>query len=373
MKAADIVTQLAREVPRYTPDFTDQTGVLGITHMGPTAEVTTAAPHGLIEGQTVAIVGTTTPVYIDAGTFSRIGALATFQTVTDHDLTLSALDRLNGGKVISIAGASEPEFNGTFELAEVPNRRTLIIHVADSGPTAVTGSPLVVEGGVSAYNGVFQALAVTPDTFEIALPWAPDTDPAVTSAKVQTGIRIGAVLDIGLYLRDLYTAEAIGANQLVVQLGDVIKSKNRSELTDAADSTFGNAQHNPVFVQSFAVYIIQNTTNVLDAAGARDTVESEYAPAVLRSLERAQFTTGFTYDYGQVTCTGHGVFAYDDPTQGKNRAIYVHEITFEQLAQATRADVYSEQFSVAMRDVSFTFLADNATLTGSANLDEVPL
>ena len=62
-----------------------------------------------------------TVVEIDTGTFLRVTSTATFETLQDHDLTLSERDKASGGKSIIISGATEAEFNGTFVLLRVIN------------------------------------------------------------------------------------------------------------------------------------------------------------------------------------------------------------------------------------------------------------
>lgn len=373
MKASDIVKQLATEIPKHTDAFTNSIGILSIVPTGASALVETSGAHLLEENQNISIIGTKTPVEIDTASFLRTGTTAFFNTIQDHDLTLSDTDVSNGGKTITISGANEPEFNGTFYISRVVSRNAVEIFVEDAGPTTITGAPIVENGGVDTFNGWFKATGVTADTFTIALPRVAVLPAIVTEAKAQTSIRIAAVLDVVQYLTDVYTAEGLTEDQLIIQLGDVTTSKRRDEQTDATGSSYANYAHTPILIQPFSVYIIQNVTNQLAAATARDLVESTYVPAVMRSLERVTFDTGFSYNYGQVTFTAHGVYAYADDT-GLNKAIYVHEMTFEQLARLTKDDAYDSNVSIAMRDIEYTFTSGIGTgietMTANVNLDK---
>lgn len=374
MKAKDIVDKLSAIIPLYTDGFSNSVGVTSISVAGTTATVTTDAPHGLIEGQNVAMTGVQAPVQIDTGTFIRTGSSATFETLQDHDLTLSDRDIAAGGKTIDISGATEPEFSGTFTLIKVVNRRKLIIAVTDAGPTTISGSPLVENANGNLFNGLVPAVNVAASTFDYELPVSYPIDPVVNGATVQISIRILSVLDIQQYLRDVYTKKGLDEDILVVQLGDVTQSKKRDEPTDANSSSAGEYAFNPTLIQPFAIYIVMNVTDDLTGSQARDQVEEQYIPAIFRSVLRAKFDTGFSYSQYRATFTGHGVFAFSDIT-GKNKAIYAHEVTFEQLVQLCKADAVGPDDNVAMRDVTYNLTTDLGTgeLDADIDLDEEPL
>lgn len=371
MRAQDIVDKLSAKVPLHTDGFSESVGITSITVVGVTATVTTDSAHGMIDGQNAAILNAEAPVQID--TFLRTGTLAVFETLQDHDFTLSQRDKATGGKTLTISGAIEAEFNGTFEIDTVNNRRKITITVADSGPTTITGSPIVEDANGGIFNGLVPVTNIAATTFDYTLANTYPLDAVVDNATVQTSIRILSVLDIEQYLRDVYTKQTIGDDQVVVQLGDVSISKKRGEETDASSSSVGNDSYTPILIQTFAIYLILNVTDQLTAAQARDKVESEYIPAIFQSVVRAKFDTGFTYNIFRSTFVGHGVFAYSDD-KGKNKAIYAHEITFEQLVTITGVDMVEIDETVAMRDVEYT-LSNNigvGTMTADVNLDEEP-
>jgi len=371
VKASDIVKQLSLNVPLYTDGFSTSVDIASASVAGTTVTVTTAGPHGLKRsGQTVTISGMTAPVQIDAGSFQRVGGSAMFNTLQDHDLTLSERDKASGGKTITISGANEAEFNGTFQLLSIPNRRAVVMAVADSGPAAISGAPLVDDAGINYFNVVAPATELSPTTFRYEIAEAYPLAPITSNAKAATSLRILAVLDIERYLQDIYTKKEEGDDVLVVQLGDVTQSKNRNEETDAADSSSGEYSFVPTLIQPFAVYIVQNLTGQLTGAKARDKVEEEYVPAIFKALLRADFSTGFTYSGFRSTFTGHGTFAYADPN-GKRAAIYAHEVAFQQLVQLSSVDGVAPTATVAMRDVDYTVTTDLGTgeLIGNVNLD----
>lgn len=374
MKAQDIVDKLSAEIPKFTSDFSESVVINSISVSGTTATVTTASAHGLVSGQNVAIIGVKAPVEIDTSEFLRTGSTATFQTLQNHDLTLSELDKAKGGKAIVISGATETEFNDTFTLLDVLNRKKLIIAVTDSGPTTISGSPVVEDAAQNVFNGLFPATNIGATTFDYELDLTYSLDPVVSGAVVQTSIRMLSVLDIAQYLNDVYTKESVGDNQLVVVLGDVTQSKDPNETSDASSSSRGELAYIPRLIQPFAVYIIQNVTDMLSAGPNRDLVESDYVPAIFKSLMRVKFDPGFTLMEAGATFTGHGVFGFADEA-GKNKAIYIHEVAFEQVVVLNKDDMADTFESVAMRDVSYTLSTNLGTqeLTASVDLDQEPI
>jgi len=370
VKAQDVIDQLSKVLPRYTSGFSDSVNITGATVAGTLVSVTTSAAHNLVAGQNVVIDGVEAPVQINVASFLRTGSSATFETDQEHDFTLSERDKAQGGKTLTISGANEAEFTGTFQLIGVPNRNKLVIAVTDSGPTTISGTPLVNDANGSLFNGLFPVSNVAATTFDYTIPEAYTVDPVLNNALVQTAIRIAGVLDITQYLQDVFTKRNIGQDTLVVQLGDVITSKSRDELTDADMSASGQYSFNTTLIQPFSLYIIQNTTDQLTGYQARDKVEEEYVPAIFHAIMRAKFPTGFTYSDYRATFTGHGVFAYSDEN-GKNKALYVHEVTFEQIVQLTGVDAAVIDDSVAMRDVSYALTTSLGTgeLSANVNLD----
>ena len=70
----------------------------------------------------------------------------------------------------------------------------------------------------------------------------------------------------------------------------------------------------------------------------------------------------------------HGLFAYSDVT-GKSKAIYAHEVSFEQLSQITKVDSVGAVPNVAMRDADYTFSSSLGTgiMTTDIDLDDEPI
>lgn len=371
MKAIDVVNRIANTLPAYTTSFSNVVNITSITVSGTDATVTTSSAHGVVDGDKVTITGAEAPVQI--ASLTRTGTQAQIVTSQDHDLTLSERDKVKG-KTVTISGATESQFNGTFNLLNVKNRREITIAVSNSGATTATGSPLLVNANGAIFNGLVTASNVTATTLKYTLPVS-YTLPAAGTPKLHASIRIAAVLDINQYLKDMYTKQLAGIDHIIVQLGDVTRNKNANETTDAFDSTTGEYSYTPKLIQQFAIYIIQTMTGIEGGAAARDKVESVYVPAIFKAVERAKFDTGFTYSQYRATCTGHGVFGYDAEIS-KGKALYIHEMTFQIVATIDKdADTAAPDYNVAMRDVGYTMKTDLGTgvLLADVDLDQVPL
>lgn len=375
MLAKDIAAKLSATLPLYTNAFSDSVNVVSITTVGSVATVTTDVVHNIVDDQYVAVLNALAPVQVDTAAFLKVGSVVTLETLQDHDLTLSERDKVKG-KMITIANANEAEYNASFVLLRVINRRKIQIAVDDSYSATISGSPVITNANLNIFNGWVKAYNTTVTTFDYDLPLAFNLDAYVADATIQAYTRVLRVLNINQYLQDVYTRKLINDDVIAVQLGDVSLSKDRDEQSDASSSNSGQFKFNPLLIQTFAVYIIQNVTNSLTAAEARDKVEEEYIPAIFKSLLLHSFKSQFSYTTHRCTFVNHGVYAYSEPAaQGK--ALYVHEVNFEQLIQITKNDASDQSLSRAMRDIDITITSavgnELEKLEANINLDEEPL
>ena len=157
MRASDIVNQIASILPGLVDDFTNNLAVASLARNGTTVTGTTTGAHGLTVGKQVNIVGALTPLTC---AITRNGIVGTLITDEDHDITE------NAGFDVQIDGATEAEFNGTFGLLKVPNRRTVTFLMDDAGPVLATGAPVLLNGAspLQQYNGLQEVTAIPSAT-----------------------------------------------------------------------------------------------------------------------------------------------------------------------------------------------------------------
>lgn len=362
MKGADIVQQLARFLPVLVNDFTNNYNVTSILRSGTNAVAQTDTSHDLVIGSQVNITGAQTPITISS--ITRVGSIATMVTASDHDVTDSSLDDF-----VEITGASEPEFNGQFTRLSVPNRRTILFQVANSGPTTATGSPLLQNGSnpFAGFNGLKEVTAVpTADTFEYTVEDRGQLNPNNSGIVAKTLPRIAHAVD-GEAVLKAYTQQPSGDGWLFVVLGDAVANKSRRIDTDAVDNIQAGNFYNQRLLQNVTLHVYLPTSNEVAGAEARDRAQELLQP-ILQSIGNYTPPSLVSNPLNPLQITGHRPFAY-------NRAFYVHEYTFETTVQLGPGDVFVPKDDVAFRDIelSQTISFGTEPMLTSIDLDDEPL
>lgn len=360
MRASDVVNQLAVYLPALVDDFTDSVAITSLARSGTTVTAETAAPHGLAANKAVNVTGALTPIPC---AITRSGIVATLVTDIDHDLTE------NAGFDVQIEGATEAEFNGTFTLLRVLNRRTITFQVADAGPVVATGSPVLLNGAspLQQYNGLRNVTSIptsTSFTYEIADATLPT--PASGAPVAKTTPRISSAVDFERLL-DSYTKQSTDKAWLFVVLGDGVVSKNRAIDTDATDNIQAGHYFNQRIVQSVSFFVFLPTSGELTGRTARDRCEELLGP-ICRSVLGVRFPSLVENTNNPLMLVGHGLQAY-------NSAFYVHQYTFEATLQLGPSDVFVPSDDVAFRDIDLTLGLDVGAETFNTiiNLDDEPL
>ncbi len=368
MKAEDVIKQLQARLPALTDLFTRKVSITSLTFAGGIVTATTSSAHGFTTGNFANILGATNPVAITS--IDRVDAVATVVTTTDHDLTLGPVLIKNGGRTVTLTGATEAEFNGIFQLTSVANRRTFTIAVADAGPSSATGSPLLQDGSVfPGFNGRFAVTDTGATTFTYAVTQTLFATAGGTAvAKSDARISGAVTLDRATAAYTKHTTEELW---IFVVLGDVLASKNREIASDMTDTMTKTSAWKQRLSQPFTVYVYTPAAN-LDAAGriARDLMEDVRQP-LLKSLLGVAFDTGLAASNQYVTSY------VNDGFSDYTTAYYVHEFNFELATDITFDDTVGPDFDVAFRDIELEFVPDVGTqedlTTASIDLDEVPL
>lgn len=363
MRASDIVTQLAVKLPALVDDFTFNNDVLSLVRVGTTVTVMTSTDHGLSVGNAVNIVGARTPISISS--IDRIGLSATLITASDHDMTKTA-----GFENVEIEGANESEFNGTFKLLSVPNRRTITFQAVDSGPIAATGSPLLINGEniFNTYNGLQEITAVPSTiTFEYEVTNSNLFTPAsgTISAKKRPFISAGVTYD---RILASYTKQLAENIWLFVVMGDGIAQKNRQITVDSTDNIQRTQYFNQRLTQVLSLYLFIPSTTEIAARQARDRAEELLLP-ICQSILFAKFDSLLSVKFvNPLQFNAHGFHDY-------NSTFYVHRYIFEQTLQMTFEDTVGADDDVAFRDIEMTMGLDVGTETFDTdiNLDDNPL
>jgi len=366
MRASDLVTQLALLLPQVTDKLTTNVPVASLTRSGTVVTAACSAPHGLEVGAAVSISGAVVPIPITS--LTRSGTTGTLVTSTDHDLTSPV------APTVTISGAVEASFNGTFSVIQVRNRRTITFSMADSGPVTATGSPRL-EGGESALRQYNSAYAVTevpnPSTFRFVQAVASLPNP-IGTISARTRARVSSTVSPARAVA-AYTQQSRDALWLFAVLEDVVASKSREIRSDAVDNIQRGNYFRQQVTQPFSLYLFIPVTDEIGGREARDVAEDLFRQ-ICRAVLHSKFDSGLAAGrQGTVQFVGHGTFDYD-PT-----SVYVHSYSFQQTVDLTFDDTVGPDLDVAFREVVLTQFPDLELGTGLANLvanvdlDDVPL
>lgn len=364
MKARDVEQRLQIQLPTLTDKFTNEVAIDSITSSGTTATATTASAHGLTAGKQYMVVGTNAPIAITS--IERAGIIATVTTTTDHDLTEAFFTQ------VVLSGAVEAEFNGTFTLLTVPNRRKFTIGVANSGPTSATGSPLLQEPGEAfGYDGLITVLTTpTSTTFTYTISRA-QTEPAVgDDMRVIVDFRIYSAIDEARANKVFEPRDINNQGQLVlvVVLGDVLASRDRLTQNDAVSSGGPSGSNKQQVIEVVSCLVYRKTTEETSGADARDDMQ-DTVKDIIRSLVGFRPPPGFAVDSGNVLkFVNHAVFDY-------STALYTHVVQFQLETEINTEDLNITPFSVAFRDIAMTLnnTQGDEEITAAIDLDDEPL
>ncbi len=363
IKAETIIAQLQGILPLQTDLFTESdVSVTSLSRSGTTVTAVTSVNHNLSTGRPIAVKDALSPISVTS--ITRSGTTATVTTATDHDFTE------NFDMTTEISGADQSEYNGTFSIVTVPNRRTFTYTLSGSPATPATGTIFSLNNLSTGYNGRHLVTFVDPTTFTYEITETPDS-PAQGTIIMRAGLRISGTVSIDQAIA-AYTKKETDELWGFVVLGNVFVSKDRDVPTDLTATFAAGTDFLQMIGSPFSIVVITPTTNSFGGREARDQME-DVAVALFKSLLGFSPATGLTSgEQYQTVFTGHGFVAFFG-------AYYVHEFSFETSVQLTADDIVDPDFNVAFRDISLDFLNPNETdgddiiMEAEVDLDDVPL
>jgi len=345
MKSEEIVRQLMAALPPQTNLFTDQISVSGISCAG--NQATASVPdHGLTVGSLFSIVGAKTNMPIVS--IVRTGTVASAETSLDHNLTFDRVQIAETGAIfIEITGATEPEFNGEFELLSVPNRRHFTFKVPDSGAIASSGAPKLVDGFAYGYNGTFNVLnVVDDDNVQFLLPF-PDLPPAEGSIVLKKNFRISRTVSFER-AKDAYTKKETDKLWLFVETNDSSASKDRKIQSDATTVLGRSNSYRQQVIFPFTIYCFVNSTNDISGGASKDLMR-DVMTLLFKSILGKVFNTNLACgNQNSAVFNSDGTIFYDTAT-------YSHAFQFETVNDVSFMDSIGYDFNVAFRDIELGF------------------
>jgi hypothetical protein len=353
MKIADIVNQLLKVLPFNTSYFSDDNTVT-LTFLAGTVTATTPTAHGLNTNDYAHISGAVFPTQI--ASITRVGSIATVTTSTDHDLTFVY------HKTVNISGSDQAEYNGDQTLLSVDNRRKFTFTVSGSPATPATGTMLLNETR-QGYNGYHQVTKISDTVFTYVITQTPGGD---SSGALKSNFRVsgGVTYD---RLRDSYTKQAINKMWCFVVPQPTKTGREPGMKGDAIAHLAPGSSVRIQEIEEFSVYLFIPSKDISGIV-AHDIVQ-DVIPFIYSALVGFSPSSGLAENRASsIAVTGNGFQEY-------NGSVYIHYIDFQSVRFITGADTYTNDTSVAMRDVQITTTNsfDEPLTVALIDLDEEPL
>ena len=361
MKAEDIIEQMRAVVPFHTALFSTQLPATLNNVAGTITADTSPTAHGVSPGDTVTINGALTPFSIDTLTFDSGTGIVTGVTINDHDLTEKWQEN------IIITGANESEYNGTFALLTVVNRKTFTYAITTTPASPATGTIFMQDPLNTGYTGAITVLTIpTVDSFTYAAVGNPET-PAQGTPVVNVAPRISGAISQERVI-EAYSAQNQSEYWAFVVLEDVTTNRDRAIKSDADQQIAADTKKRLRQLEPFSIYVFAPTSDEIAARAVRDSME-EVKKAFLKALYGFKAPSIFS---DQVWCEivplGDGFSAY-------NTAYYVHRFDWQRVVDFVQDDALDPAFTRAWRDSQLDFLNTFGTVTMSTtiDMDETPL
>jgi hypothetical protein len=362
MKIEPVILWLQQNLPLYTSLFSDTVSVTSLENNSGIVTATTSSAHNFVNGQLINIGGAFVPNNLVS--LTRVNNIGYGTTQTNHDLTQGWQPN------ITISGADQAEYNGTFPLLTVPNRRNFSFQLPDdSAPTPATGTPQLIEFRPAGYNGYFPIVVISPTQFSYEAPVGNELN-ATGSIVASSNTRISGAASIERAI-DAYTKQGIDRMWMIVVSGPTRANNDRNTKSDATAQFSKTDQYWQRLIESLSVYVICSTTSGITARRERDLVEDEVMYSLLEVMCGTKFTNNFPVNkWARMVFVGHDIFEY-------NSSYYIHKFDFE-----TQTDLSFNflllPFTTAFRDISLNFLENDefespTIMTAHVDLDDEPL
>lgn len=362
MKIADIVTQLVKIVPQVSTLFADNLAVASIVGDGTLVTVETPEKHRLTTGAFVNLSGVA--VETDITSVVLTGATAAIETATAHDLTLGWPPHAS----VELSGFTDPEWNASFTLLDVPNRRNFDIDATGLAAPTLNSSEKLLELVLGKFNGPATITRVDDKTFTF-----PSTAIGFgIGGTVQGSPRIAGVVNVTKAI-DAYTEQNITDWWLfVAQQQSSAVNKSRRADTDLNSEMTLQTDFQEYISDGFTIFAVGNASETSAGLEVMDTARHDILPALLAAVRGLKTASGLCEETNlPIDLTSHGFALY-------NGAIYAHQYAFQAPQLLTRGDTVQPE-TVAFRDVDLSQLVASPEsnteqeLSVIIDLDEVAL
>jgi hypothetical protein len=362
MNIKDVVATLILNLPNYTDIFTDFVNAQITASYVSTArkiKVETATAHGLLVGDSLIIKNAKLKNEIDSIEISGNYAVITLKA--EHDFVLE--DDLT----FEMAGNSDDDWNGEFEIYNVPNKTTIEI----TKPSSIIPETLGYIWELRDYggNGTVQIVAVNethgeneeyPEFwFEYEIndndPDLPVTDEeSVSGIEIITGVRVTGVADPERAIDVFTKTNGVKKPWAFVMFPDETVSKDKNNESEAVGTFVNGDESRQLIMVNFDVCVIQPCTEL----GGIEEIEKacgEIRNALIKSLVGLKSTETEADKVYKTVYNGSSMNTYDT-------ANYIRVYSFQTPFEITyRETAENRVLTVALRKAVFKLQ------TGGAN------
>lgn len=356
MKLAPIINQLANELPLYTDKFSNTVDITTLTTASTLATVVTATSHNFLSGQYIIISGAVDITSVTS--LDLVDGVVTGRTATDHGLNMAMnFKTLEPNPQVVIQGANESEFNGTFDLASVPNRTSFTFNLDEPDATA-SGTIQALKYDSSRFFGAKEITVVDTETFTFAV--TAGFDGLIGGDKVaHSQIRVSGAATLER-ADESYTK--FGENQycMFVIGGTSTSSKDRNVLNDAVAAQSQNSEYRIRLIDDFDVVVFVPTDGEISGRLAFDNLEDtkiNIFQSILGLTAPQQYNSDEQF---QLTFVGSEIASY-------NTAYIVGQYKFQTLYDITYFDTIRLRNFFPARDINY----DMGIIVNESNGDDL--
>jgi hypothetical protein len=370
MKLQPIINQLAVYLPFATTRFTDQLTIIGASQTGTTVTIETSIDHNLTVGDTIVVTDIVIKIPIISITLNSSDNTITVRTSLDHGLTDSFDFSSNQPKTskftptVTLIDVSESEYNGTFNIINVPNRNVFVAQLVNVPVSPPSNDGYSLRYSFSDYNGVkVVSNIISSAEFEYTVNLSSDTE-TTNSGLIHTSPRISGAIDL-TRAEESYTKQVSGKYWLFVSQGSSVASKNREFLNDSVDMWGSGIDYRQRVLETINVFIFVPTSDQLSGRSGIDSLE-DIKLALFKSLIR--FRPPSIYNSGSsfaLTYNSSQTIVY-------NTAYIIQQYSFDAAFDITYYDTFIPNVYVPFRNIEGISTINNGEYDWNVDLDVDP-
>lgn len=345
MRIPEIESHLRELIPVIYPSFSSDW--ISISSAAVSSDtMTLTASNSYVVSDNVIISGFTYKNTISSVTLSLSVNTAIVQMAAVHEFTESFSETL------IISGATETEWNDTFEILQVLDRYRVEIRTSTAITGEPTGTPVVEEINLPRYNRLFSVTAATTATFTVAVINAPDGTLSGTGQVIALNkVNISSSVDFD-HVINSYTKQDIDTVWIYIVAGATSSSKSRDTNTDF-DQSFQSGEARIIRTQdNFSIFAFYPAFNKTTAVEAQDTARNELRQALISSL------VGFIPS-SLLASSSDEIYYIADGIEDYNTSYYVHRYDFAVNVNITQDDTYIAD-SYAVRKIQTSYIDEDS-------------